>query len=194
MLAAGWSIRQVPRTLIGFSPIADQARFSEPFTVQRVEEAMAHKERVINRSGAATVLLFIAMVAAAVHSQTTQPSTAPAYSPEALREGAEQTYVNFARAWREGTESDRERIAAKYWTDPIKALKPIRIYTHRANFVVVQREGSGTEEGKYIYLRISSYHPHNGADGFEFTPNPQDGTRYTLGAGVWDYRRTLPAP
>ena len=77
-----------------------------------------------------------------------------------------------------------------YWADGIKALNPIKVYTHRINLVVVQRIGDGIEEGKYIYIPISSYLPKTGDDGFTFSPEPMNGNIYTLGNGVFDFKRT----
>ena len=54
----------------------------------------------------------------------------------------------------------------------------------------VQREQDGTEEGKYFQLTISSYLPMNGVDGFVYTPNPQRGSLYSTGNGVFDFKRT----
>jgi hypothetical protein len=60
--------------------------------------------------------------------------------------------------------------------------------------VVVQRIRDAVEEGKYICIPISSDLPQPGDDGFEFTPNPLNGNRYTLGDGVFDFRRTIGKP
>jgi len=49
---------------------------------------------------------------------------------------------------------------------------------------------AGTEEGKYINIPVSSYFPHTGEDGFVFSPNPRSGDTYTLGSGVFDFKRT----
>ena len=71
-----------------------------------------------------------------------------------------------------------------YWPDRIKALNPIKVYTHRVNVVVVQRLSDGTEEGKYIYIPISSYLPRSGDDAFTFARTETN--------GVYDYRRSRP--
>jgi hypothetical protein len=106
--------------------------------------------------------------------------------PNGLSEAAQRTVLNYG-----GAQDTQEGIPPKYWTEPIKALNPIKVYTHRVNVVVVQRVHEGIEEGKYIVILISSYHPHPGDDGFEFSPNPLSCNKYTLGDGVFDYRRTL---
>ena len=71
-----------------------------------------------------------------------------------------------------------------------KSLHPVKVYTHRVNIVVVQRMRGETEEGKYIYIMISSYLPQSGDDGFVFSPNPRSGNTYSLGDGVFDFKRT----
>ncbi len=75
-------------------------------------------------------------------------------------------------------------IPSVYWPDRIKALNPIKVYTHRVNVVVVQRLSDGTEEGKYIYIPISSYLPRSGDDAFTFARTETN--------GVYDYRRSRP--
>jgi hypothetical protein len=113
-----------------------------------------------------------------------------------LRAAAEQTYANYNRAFQAGMEKpqlnvERPEIPAKYWTDPIKALKPLSVYLHRMNVVVVQCVANGIEEGKYIYVTISSYLPQNGVDGFEYTPNPQRGNLFYAGDEALDYKRVV---
>jgi hypothetical protein len=86
-----------------------------------------------------------------------------------------QTYNNYAKAVRDGQEKKVEgeaEIPAKYWSEPIKALKPIKVYVHRLNVVVVQRVENNVEEGKYIINVISSLAPRTGDDGFVFTLDP----------------------
>jgi hypothetical protein len=138
-----------------------------------------------------TALLLISLLAA---TQTRNPSEEATLSPDYLSDAAHQTYVNHLRAynageekaWPEGTEA---QIPPKYWTNSIKALKPLKVYLHRVNMVVVQRIENGIEEGKYILLPISSYLPHNGVDGFEYTPNPQRNNLFYAGDDVLEFRR-----
>lgn len=108
--------------------------------------------------------------------EATKPPTEAPPAVSSLTEAAEQMYAH-ARGPTEGV------IPPEYWTGPIKALHPLTVYTHRVNVVVVQRIRDGIEEGKYIYIPISSYLPHSGDDGFEFMPNPQK--------GVYDFKRTV---
>jgi hypothetical protein len=65
----------------------------------------------------------------------------------------------------------------------IKALNPLRVYLHRFNIVVVQRESDATEEGRYVYIPISSYMPVNGDDGFTFTRVEGDVYNFTRTKG-----------
>jgi len=46
-------------------------------------------------------------------------------------------------------------IPAKYWAPRIQALRPVKVYTHRVNVVVVQRIVGGAEEGKYIHIPVA---------------------------------------
>ncbi|HBF35028.1 TPA: hypothetical protein DDW35_10760 [Candidatus Sumerlaeota bacterium] len=82
------------------------------------------------------------------------------------------------------SKSSDEIIPERYWPDSIHALKPIRVYMHLSNIVVVQREGNGVEEGKYIPLLISSSLPGPGSDGFTLTQSE-------VGDGSMDFKRAL---
>ena len=103
-----------------------------------------------------------------------------------LAEDAHRTYAAYIRAVNAGTEKVGVgvEISPVYWMDRIRALKPIKVYTHRVNIVVVQWMGDGTEKGTYIRIPVSSYLPMSGDDGFVFRPNPK------IGDGVFDYTRT----
>lgn len=114
-------------------------------------------------------------------------------SSAGLSDAAEKTYANYNRAIQSGTENRPDsragiEIPSKYWTDPIKALKPFRIYIHRINIVVVQHVQGAIEEGKYIYISISSYLPMNGVDGFEYSADLWTGNIYHLHE-VLDFKR-----
>ena len=118
--------------------------------------------------------------------RSTPKPTAPLYPDELVRDATE-TYAAYVNA---GTEEPGADIPPAHWAGRIKALQPLRVYTHRVNIVVVQRVTDGIEEGKYIYIPISSYLPEPGDDGFEFTPNPKTGDTYTLGNGIFEFKRT----
>ncbi|MBN1456928.1 MAG: hypothetical protein JW912_03655, partial [Sedimentisphaerales bacterium] len=62
----------------------------------------------------------------------------------------------------------QENIPEQYWSGLIRALKPLRVYTHRSNVVVTLKVHDYIEEGVYISIPISSYLPVNGDDGFMF--------------------------
>ncbi|MEN6627935.1 MAG: hypothetical protein ABFD69_17050 [Candidatus Sumerlaeia bacterium] len=125
---------------------------------------------------------------------TPAPETTPAPAPilNSLQMAASETYRKYmTAAVGAGAKHPATEIPPAYWADAIKELKPIRVYTHRVNIVVVQRVNEEVEEGKYIYIPISSYLPENGVDGFTVTPNPHQGNTYQLGTGVFDYSRRL---
>ena len=129
----------------------------------------------------------VAVCALGISACRTQPSDAeqrrPAY---ALPQAAEQTRVAHMRAVEAGKEkrsSGEANIPESYWADGIKALQPVKVYTHRVNVVVVQRVSDGVEHGKYIYVFTSSYIPISGDDGFTFAAKPNDD-------GSLDFTRT----
>ena len=94
--------------------------------------------------------------------------------------GTHACYVKMRKA---GETQASNEIPRSCWTEGIRALRPLRVYLHRVNVVVVQKVSDGVEEGKYINIVISSYLPQNGDDGFTFTH--QEGC-------VYDFKRTLP--
>ncbi len=123
---------------------------------------------------------------------TETPESAALLSDHDIAEAGYATHLARHRATRGGTRDPTDEIYPTYWTDGIRALNPIKVYSHRINLVVVQRisDGDGTEEGKYIYIPISSYLPMTGDDGFVFSPEPRSGNTYSLGSGVFDFKRT----
>src|SRR5512139_54400 len=95
--------------------------------------------------------------------QTNKPPQEPSLSSSELGKAAHATYVNYNKDIQAGRIEGRGAdIPSKYWEEKIKALQPIKVYLHRMNLVVVQRVRDNIEEGKYIYLPISSYLPMNG--------------------------------
>ena len=109
-----------------------------------------------------------------------------------LVEAAYETYNRHVRARRgSGGEKRNPVIYRECWAEGIKKLKPIRVYKHKNNIVVVQKVRDNVEEGKYIHIPISSHMPMDGIDGFTLHPNPMKGNRYYLGDGIFDYQRTI---
>ena len=102
--------------------------------------------------------------------------------PDNLAVSALQTHIQYIKAVNSGAQEPSVEIAKKYWTDEIKRLKPIRVYRHRGNIVVVQRASANWEEGLYISIMISSYAPQSGDDGFTFTE---------IGNSVYDFKRAI---
>lgn len=108
-----------------------------------------------------------------------------------LVDEAHETYARYVRAINAGQEIATPDIPRQYWAEGIKELKPIKVYIHRINIVVVQKVRDNVEEGKYIFNLVSSYLPMDGIDGFTFRPNPLKGNKYHLGDGIFDYQRTI---
>ena len=102
--------------------------------------------------------------------------------PNNLAVSALQTHIQYIKAVNSGAQKPSVEIAKQYWTDEIKRLKPIRVYRHRSNIVVVQRTSANWEEGLYISIMISSYAPQSGDDGFTFTD---------IGNSVYDFKRVI---
>lgn len=73
-------------------------------------------------------------------------------------------------------------VPEQCWAGRIKALEPVKVYLHRHNVVVVQKLSANAEEGKYIYIPVSSYIPQSGVDRFTFTKSE---------GNVHDYRRSI---
>lgn len=109
-----------------------------------------------------------------------------------LVDAAYETYTRYVRAMR-GSEGENSTpdIPRQCWAEGIKKLKPIKVYKHRINIVVVQKVSDNVEEGKYIFNLVSSYLPQDGIDGFTLHPNPIKGNQYHLGDGIFDYQRTI---
>jgi len=79
----------------------------------------------------------------------------------------------------------------------IASLKPVRVYDHRGNLVVVQAITNGVERGRYITSSLSSYRPRDEDDGFKFgagtslTEQKGLAAEYRLGE-MYDYTRSQP--
>ncbi|MDT8300121.1 MAG: hypothetical protein RQ760_01475 [Sedimentisphaerales bacterium] len=102
--------------------------------------------------------------------------------PDNLSIAALQTHTRYIKAVNSGQQERSEEIPQKYWTDEIKSLKPIKVYMHRINIVVVQKETANKQEGLYISIMISSYIPQSGDDGFTFTD---------MGNSVYEFERVI---
>jgi hypothetical protein len=104
------------------------------------------------------------------------------YIPENLAIAALQTHARYIKAVNSGQQEPSDEISRQYWTDEIKRLNPIKVYMHRINLVVVQKETAHKQAGLYIILMISSYAPQSGDDGFTFTE---------IGNSVYNFKRVI---
>ena len=102
--------------------------------------------------------------------------------PDNLAGVAHETHIQYTKAVNSGAQEPSDEISEQYWSDEIKRLKPIKVYRHRGNIVVVQKASANIQEGKYISIMISSYAPQSGDDGFTFT---------NIGNGVNDFKRVI---
>ena len=102
--------------------------------------------------------------------------------PDNLAVAALETHIRYIKAVNSGEQKPSDEISKQYWSDEIKRLKPIKVYRHRSNIVVVQKASANIQEGKYISIMISSYAPQSGDDGFTFTD---------IGNSVYDFKRAI---
>ena len=77
--------------------------------------------------------------------------------PDNLATAALQTHIQYIKAVNSDAQEPSDEISEQYWSDEIKRLKPIKVYRHRSNIVVVQKASVNIQEGKYISIMISSY-------------------------------------
>jgi hypothetical protein len=101
--------------------------------------------------------------------------------------GATETFVAFRKD--AVGKTGASEIPKKFWAASIRDLKPVKVYIHINNVVVVQKVADGKEEGLYIYEPYSSQMPMDGLHGFALTPKPNTAGSYTLGTGVFSYHR-----
>lgn len=83
-------------------------------------------------------------------------------------------------------------VHPSYWDPGIQSLHPVNVHLHQGNLVVVQKVTDGMEQGKYIELPVSPFHPKStwfshkhAVDAFVFRP--------AIGKGVFNYTRR-PSP
>src|SRR4051812_569371 len=96
-----------------------------------------------------------------------------------LVKGATETFI----ALRKDAAANKgaSEVPTKFWAASIRDLKPVKVYIHMNNIVVVQKITDGREAGVYIHEPFSSYMPMDGVYGFVLTPNPKTPGTYTFG-------------
>ena len=124
------------------------------------------------------ISMLLISVALASCGSSEQPVVSLHDSP--LQQAATETSFAYLTAVRDGLESQSAEIPQKFWSEELRSLNPIRVYTHRVNVVIVQEENAEMEKGRYVYISISSYLPRDGDDGFTFK---------TLEDGTYGYER-----
>jgi len=126
--------------------------------------------------------VFLASLGLASGCQTSPPfeRAVRAIGAETLVMAAWRTHAHYIRDHRD---APGESVPASYWEEPLRQLKPLRVYLHRVNVVVVLRENRQGEEGLYLCIPISSYAPMESQDGFTWTRLDRD---------VLAYRRARP--
>ena len=68
-----------------------------------------------------------------------------------LPESAQKTYAAYIKAVKSGTSISSTNIPSSYWTAPIKALHPVKVYCHRVNIVCGAKHGQRNRE-RHLYL------------------------------------------
>jgi hypothetical protein len=133
------------------------------------------------------VALMIGLIAPSRPNAAEEHGKAP--SPEEIVKGATETYNSFIKAGSAKGPPQSFEISKDHWSPELRALKPLKVYVHMVNVVVVQKLADQNEEGLYVYIPVSSYLPMDGVDGFRLTPKPNEGVVYRLGTGVFSYER-----
>lgn len=101
-------------------------------------------------------------------------------SPEDLQKAAIETSNIYSKAVKKSSATNSNYIPEKCWTEEIKSLKPIRVYMHGANTVIVLQETAVSESGIYVYNLLSSHIPIDGDN---------ESTFYTIGQDIYGYSR-----
>lgn len=76
---------------------------------------------------------------------------------DSLMQGLREMGPAYAEALDSGTVSRDGEIPPRFWSKPIKALHPIKVYKDQGNIVIVQTITNGFEFGKYITPGTSSH-------------------------------------
>ncbi len=106
-----------------------------------------------------------------------------------VQRDAWKTQAAYSQAVLAHRDTLQKEIPSAYWAPRIEQLRPLKVYTHRRNLVVVQSVRDGMEHGRYVYLPISPYKPRTswfpktGVDGYVF--------RETVVWDEYDYTRPL---
>ena len=89
--------------------------------------------------------------------KTAPASPFPRFDSDTIGRGANTTWINYVKSFDGSPVSSVEEIPENLWADEIHDLKPLYVYAHGVNIVVVTRLIDGREEGIYVSLAISSF-------------------------------------
>lgn len=127
-----------------------------------------------------TALILLSIIAGC---NTKKETSFPTYTWHDTTKAAMRTHGTYMQDYnsRENPTWSYE-IPQQFWTRPIRDLKPLRVYLHYYNLVVVQKINYNTEEeGIYINMPISSLSSLDaleGKDGFILTEELEYGHKY----------------
>lgn len=109
------------------------------------------------------VVVLAGCLCAGCHQGNTAQSKAASTNEFELLDGLDEMWGGYltikVEAMRTGTTFLDGEFPPQCWTDPIKALHPIKVYSDVGNVVVVQKIVNDIEYGKYIMPPHSSHHP-----------------------------------
>jgi hypothetical protein len=99
------------------------------------------------------------------------PPEKTAASPKVIRDAIGANL----QGWKDGM------LPEASWPDAIKKLRPIKIYSDRANTVIALSRQDCIESGYYVYIPISSHLP----------TSDKEWTFSAIGEDIWTYKRKL---
>ncbi|HEX8373298.1 MAG TPA: hypothetical protein VF585_10990 [Chthoniobacterales bacterium] len=106
-------------------------------------------------------------------AETNKKRPAPALSTEMV----DASYELHRAAVRRGL-GDQHLIPHEDWPPEIRRLKPVVVYSDRANLAIVLSRTETKESGLYVFLPVSSYIPTTG-NGWQFETQPNGIYRFT---------------
>ena len=147
------------------------------------------RNALLSRMTAVVMTALLVFLSSCMQEQHADPGST---FHKGLQRDAWRTLASYDAALLKHRERLQRDVPPAYWDKGIQHLNPLKVCTHRGNLVVVQRVTDGMEQGKYIDLPVAPFHPKSAwfshkhaVDGFVFRP--------AVGAGVFNYSRTLPA-
>jgi hypothetical protein len=99
------------------------------------------------------VFMFVSAVARG--GDATDEEVYPSFNSRDVVQGALLTWRNHVKSGKTSLAGEVE-LAPTVWADSIAKLKPLYVYTHGVNIVIVRSRQGEDEEGFYVALSIAS--------------------------------------